>query len=65
MLAQGWKVEPPVYARPRWKSSLNPKGKNTYHFVLWREKQVHLVSVPEGPDIRQFLADHEIPVDHV
>ncbi len=65
MLAQGWKVEPPVYARPRWKLSLNSNRKNTYHFVLWREKQVHLISVPEGPDIRQFLADHEIPVDHV
>lgn len=67
MLAQGWKVEPPVYARPRWKltSNSNSKGRNTYHFVLWREKQVHLVSVPEGPEIRQFLADRKIPVDTV
>lgn len=63
MLAEGWKVEPPVYARPRWKS--NSEGKNTYHFVLWRENQVHLVSVPEDPEIRQFLADRKIPVDHV
>lgn len=65
MLAQGWKVEPPVYARPRWKLSSNSKGKNTYHFVLWREKQVHLVSVPEGPEIRQFLADRKKAVDTV
>jgi hypothetical protein len=63
MLTEGWKVEPPVYARPRWNS--NSKGKNTYHFVLWREKQVQLISVPEDPEIRQFLAEHRIPVDHV
>ena len=63
MLAEGWTVEPPVYARRRWHLTAGSKRGNTYHFVLWRQKQVHLVSVPEGPEIEQFLADHGLPVD--
>lgn len=65
MLAEGWEVEPPVYTRPRWRSTWKRQRKSAYHFVLWREKHVHLVSIPEGPEIRQFLVDHKLPVDHI
>jgi hypothetical protein len=63
LLTKGWKIEPPVYARPRWQSPSDSKDKKTYHFVLWRDNQVNLVSIPESPEIRQFLVEHGLAVD--
>jgi hypothetical protein len=63
LLTEGWKIEPPVYARPRWQSPSNSKDNKTYHFVLWRDNQVNLVSIPERPEIQQFLAEAELAVD--
>ncbi len=65
MLADGWKITPPVYVRPRgWRPSKS-KGQSAYHLVLERKSEVHLVSIPEGPEIRQFLADSELPIEYV
>lgn len=65
MLDQGWQIEPPVYVRSHWRrSSRSEKGK-TYHFVLWHEDKVNLVSVLECPEIQQFLADKELIVDRL
>jgi len=63
MLTQGWQIEPPVYVRPRWRSSLRLKKENTYHFVLWLGNRVRLISVLDCPEIEQFLADGRLAVD--
>lgn len=65
MLAQGWRIEPPVYARPAWHSPVTLSDANTYHFVLCRKNQVNLVSVAESPEIRQFLVDSDLPIDYL
>lgn len=65
LLAQGWKIEPPVYARSDWQSPAASKEGNTYHFVLWRENKVSLVSIREGPEIQQFLTDAELAIDYL
>jgi hypothetical protein len=65
MVAQGWRIEPPVYVRPRWRSSLRLKRGNTYHFVLWQGDQVNLVSVLDCPEIGRFLADNKLSVDRL
>ena len=65
MLAQGWRIEPPVYVRPRWRSRLRSKQENTYHFVLWRGDKISLVSVLDCPEVQQFLADNELAVDRL
>ena len=66
MLVQGWQIEPPVYVRPRWHlCPRSKKGENTYHFVLWREDRVNLVSVLDCPEVQQFLADNELVVDRL
>ncbi len=65
LLAQGWKIESPVYARSDWQSPVTSKEGNTYHFVLWRENRVNLVSIREGPEIQQFLADSELSIDYL
>jgi hypothetical protein len=63
MLGEGWRIEPPVYVRPHWRSNSSSAAKSTYHFVLWRDRQVNLISVPESPEIQQFLAESEVTVD--
>jgi hypothetical protein len=65
LLDEGWKIEPPVYARPHWQSASNSKTKKRYHFVLWRDNQVNLVSIPESPEIQQVLVEHGLAVDRL
>jgi hypothetical protein len=65
MLEQGWRIEPPVYVRPRWRSRLRLRNESTLHFVLWREDQVSLVSALDCPEIQQFLMEKGLPVDHL
>jgi len=65
MLARGWKIEPPVYARPDWQSPATSREGNTYHFILWRENQINLVSIRQGPEIERFLVDSELTVDYL
>jgi hypothetical protein len=63
MLSDGWRIEPPVYARPHWRSTSSSRSRNTYHFILWRDSQVNLVSIPESPEVQQFLSEYELAVD--
>ncbi|MFO7917825.1 MAG: hypothetical protein R6V13_07085 [Anaerolineae bacterium] len=63
MLSEGWKIEPPVYVRPRW-SSRNDE-ENTYHFVLWQGNRVNLLSVRDCPEMQEFLARTELAVDRL
>ena len=65
LLAEGWRIEPPVYARPDWKSVLVSSEANTYHFVLWHENQVNLISIREGPEIQQFLLESDLSIDYL
>jgi hypothetical protein len=65
MLARGWKIEPPVYARPDWRSLATSREGHTYHFVLWRENQVNLVSIRQSPEIERFLDDSELSIDYL
>lgn len=65
MLARGWRIEPPVYVRPRWRTAFRAQKEDAYHFVLWDGQQVNLVSVIDCPEIQQFLADQRLPTDYV
>lgn len=65
LLNQGWKIEPPVYARPPWRTcSRSTKQQAAYHFVLWRGGKVNLVSVRDSAELRQFLAEGQLAIDH-
>jgi hypothetical protein len=63
MLGRGWEIRPPVYVRPRW--STREFATNTYHFVVWTEDEVSIASVPECPEIRQFMAARKLAVDRL
>jgi len=61
MLAQGWRIESPVYVRPRWHSNKEV----AYHFVLWRGNKVNLVSVPNNPEIQRFVAESNLTIERL
>ena len=51
-LDAGWRVEPPVYVRPRWGSE--HAGTVMYHFILRRETGTTMVSVPTARASARF-----------
>lgn len=65
LLTQGWQIEPPVYVRPHWRWLSRSEARKTYHFILWREDKVNLVSVLECPEIQRFLAEKGLTVDRL
>src|SRR5262249_10929261 len=52
-LDMGWRIDEPVYLRPRW-SDMGPR---VYHFILRRSLQIapRLLSVPESPQVDAFV----------
>ena len=65
MLEQGWRIEPPVYVRPRWRSALRTMKEHAYHFVLWNGDRVSLVSVLDRPEIQRLLENRHLPIDRL
>jgi len=63
MLTEGWRIQPPVYVRPRWGWASRLRRRSAYHFVLERRRQIRLVSVLEGSEVQQLLDDSRLPVD--
>src|ERR1700687_794566 len=57
-LDMGWRIEEPVYLRPRW-SEVGPR---VYHFFLRRTLLAapRLLSVPEGPEVDRFVQDESL-----
>jgi hypothetical protein len=56
-----WRVEPPVYVRPRWGSE--HAGQFMYHFILRRETGTTMVSVADGTRVRRFVQEHALQVN--
>jgi len=63
MLNDGWKIEPPVYVRPRRCS--RSKQEHTYHFTVWNGEKLTLVSVHDCPEMEKFLADNQLVIDRL
>jgi len=60
-LDAGWRVEPPVYVRPRWGS--DHAGEQMYHFILRRDTGTTMVSVADDHRIRAFIQEHGLEVN--
>ena len=52
-LHDGWHVEPPVYAM---KDPMQ-RARSVFRLVLWRDGRPHVLTVCDGADIRQFIAE--------
>ena len=60
MLAEGWRIEPPVLARLSW--AQRRTGELAYHVIVTRAAQRSLIVIAEDPDLHRFLDAHAIPV---
>ncbi len=60
-LRDGWKIDPPIYERPRW--GLAYAGQNMYHFILRRGASMTMVSVAESPHLYDFLDQHPMTIN--
>ena len=60
-LDAGWRIEPPVYVRPRWGSEHT--GTVMYHFILRRETGTTMVSVADGARVRTFVQERDLQVN--
>ncbi len=54
----GWRIEEPVYLRPRWSDA----GPRVYHFILRRALLAppRMVSVPQWPEVDRFVRDEAL-----
>ena len=57
-LELGWRIEEPVYLRPRW----SDQGPSVYHFILYLglSRPPRLISVPQGPAIDAYVRKENI-----
>jgi hypothetical protein len=61
-LADGWEIIEPIFARPLW--TVPDNSATAFNFVLRREADTRLVTVPEGRTIARFIRDRELVVDY-
>ncbi|HEX6543527.1 MAG TPA: hypothetical protein VF040_17345 [Ktedonobacterales bacterium] len=61
-LADGWEIVQPIFARPLW--SVVDDSATAFNFVLRREADTRLVTVPEGRTVERFIRDHQLTVDY-
>lgn len=51
-LDMNWRIEEPVYLRPRW----GEQSARVYHFILHRPYHApRLITVPESPAVENFI----------
>ncbi|HET8909005.1 MAG TPA: hypothetical protein VFN11_18770 [Ktedonobacterales bacterium] len=61
-LADGWEIVQPIFARPLW--TVPDNSATAFNFVLRRETDTRLVTVPEGRTVERFIRDRELVVDY-
>jgi hypothetical protein len=59
-LEAGWRIEEPVYLRPRWSEA----GPRVYHFILRSSafQPPRLLTVPESPEVERFVQQESLRV---
>ena len=61
-LADGWEIVQPIFARPLW--SAPDDSLTAFNFVLRRDDDTRLVTVPEGRTVARFIRDRQLDVDY-
>ncbi|MGQ0600728.1 MAG: hypothetical protein ACT4QE_03425 [Anaerolineales bacterium] len=58
-LDQGWRIEDPVYLRPRW----GEQSARVFNFILHRARHApRLITVPESPEADRFIRNENLRV---
>ncbi|HET9979825.1 MAG TPA: hypothetical protein VFQ32_05245 [Ktedonobacterales bacterium] len=61
-LSDGWEIVQPIFARPLW--SAPDDSLTAFNFVLRRDDDTRLVTVPEGRTVARFIRDRQLDVDY-
>jgi len=61
-LSDGWEIVQPIFARPLW--SAPDDSLTAFNFVLRRDDDTRLVTVPEGRTVTRFIRDRQLVVDY-
>lgn len=62
LLADGWEIVQPIFARPLWSAPDN--STTAFSFVLRRENATRLLTVPEGRTVQRFIRERNLLVDY-
>lgn len=62
LLAEGWEIVQPIFARPLWSATDN--STTAFNFVLRRENATRLLTVPEGRTVHRFIRERNLLVDY-
>lgn len=62
LLADGWEIVQPIFARPLWSTPDN--STTAFNFVLKRENATRLLTVPEGRTVQRFIRERNLLVDY-
>lgn len=62
LLADGWEIVQPIFARPLWSAPDN--SATAFSFVLRREDATRLLTVPEGRTVQRFIRERNLLVDY-
>jgi hypothetical protein len=62
LLADGWEIVQPIFARPLWSATDN--STTAFNFVLRRENATRLLTVPEGRTVQRFIRERNLLVDY-
>ncbi|HEU5349485.1 MAG TPA: hypothetical protein VFU63_12815 [Ktedonobacterales bacterium] len=61
-LADGWEIVTPIFARPLW--SVPDDSTIAFNFVLRRDSDTRLITVPAGRTVERFIRDRQLTVDY-
>jgi hypothetical protein len=62
LIANGWEIVPPIYARPLWSSA--DDRTTAFNFVLKGADGTRLITVPEGRTVERFIRERQLKVNH-
>lgn len=60
-LEEGWEIKPPVYV-------MNDPGhreRTVFRLAIWRAGRPEVATVPDGEDIRRFIAEHHLAQENL
>lgn len=60
-LGEGWEIVQPIFARPLWSTPDN--SATGFHFVLRRECDTRLITVPAGRTVQRFITERDLSVN--
>jgi len=61
LLAEGWEIVQPIFARPLWTSP--DETATAFNFVLSRAQATRLLTVPDAASVERFIRARQLVVD--